>query len=61
MSAMIKAHIPVIVFGAPTEETASCPIPAADIIARANYQPLLISKIMSEEMLSQRTILLEHS
>jgi tRNA(Arg) A34 adenosine deaminase TadA len=58
MSAMIKAHVDTVVFGARTENTASCPIPAENIVKLANHKPILIADIMSTEMLEQRNRLL---
>ncbi|HSW99443.1 MAG TPA: nucleoside deaminase [Patescibacteria group bacterium] len=59
MTAMIKAKISTVYYGAKTEETASLPIPAEFIASKSLKSPIsVIGGILAEEALEQRNRLL---
>lgn len=55
MTAMIKAKVPTVYYGAKTEETASLPIPAEFIASKSLKSPIFVTGgILGEEALRQR-------
>lgn len=54
LSAMIKAEVSAVCYGAKTESTASLPIPAKELAKRANYPIKITGGILEEECLQQR-------
>lgn len=59
MTAMIKAKVQKVYYGAKTEETASLPIPAEAIAAKSLKHPISVTGgILASEALEQRTRLL---
>jgi len=59
MTAMIKAKVATVYFGAKTEETASLPIPAEFIASKSLKSPISVTGgILAEEALEQRNRLL---
>lgn len=59
MTAMIKAKVPTIYYGAKTEESASLPIPAEFIASKSLKSPISVTgSILAEEALEQRSRLL---
>lgn len=59
MTAMIKAKVPTVYYGAKTEETASLPIPAEFIASKSLKYPIsVVGGILAEEALEQRQRLL---
>ena len=59
MTAMIKAKVPAVYYGAKTEETASLPIPAEFIASKSLKSPISVTGgILADEALEQRNRLL---
>ncbi len=59
MTAMIKAKVPAVYYGAKTEEAASLPIPAEFIASKSLKSPISVTGgILVEEALEQRNRLL---
>lgn len=59
MTAMIKAKVPIVYYGAKTEQTASLPIPAEFIASKSLKYPISVTGgILAEEALEQRNRLL---
>lgn len=59
MTAMIKAKVPQVFYGAKTESTASLPIPAEEIAMRSSKYPITVTGgILANECLEQRNRLI---
>ncbi len=60
LTACIKAQVPTIYYGAPTEETASLPIKALELVQRSKKYPIsVVGGILEKECLAQREQLLK--
>jgi len=60
MTAMIKAKVTQVFYGAKTESTASLPIPAEEIAAKSKKYPIVVhGGVLAEECLEQRNRLLK--
>ena len=60
MTAMIKAKVPTVYYGAKTEQTASLPIPSEFIASKSLKFPISVTGgILAEEALEQRNRLLD--